>query len=160
MFICNLCFQIMLFFFLICFFCAYLHLFIHFFLLLILDNSFWLPLYDSCWIAVSININILFLYTFLSSSVSFSSPVYFLLLLSALYSNLFVATYQSAISLSAGCCLLISSAFCNSMCTLGYFLLLVCFYSFYVVASAIYFLSFCFLSPVCFSLFLIQFFLY
>ena len=77
-------------------------------------------------------IYILFLST---SSVSLSFPVWFLLLEYTLYSNLLVAIYQSVVySLTASCCLLISSAFYTSACTLGYFLLLICSYPLYAIS--------------------------
>ena len=80
-------------FFLMCVFA--LSLFIHFVLLFILDN--YLVVFQSITLSIysSLCRYLLFLST---SSITLSSPVYFLLFLSPLYSNLLVATYQSVVS--------------------------------------------------------------
>ena len=98
-------------FFLMCVFA--LSLFIHFVLLFILDN--YLVVFQSITLSIysSLCRYLLFLST---SSITLSSPVYFLLFLSPLYSNLLVAIYQSSVCYSWP---LFSFIICYYFCTIS-----------------------------------------
>ena len=149
------CFDVTFVFFWICFFCVYLHslilLFTYFVLLFILDISFWLPLCISPFsllIDASLPYSGCILIYFSSLAVqSLYSSVFFLLLLSALFSDLLSATYLSwpmvpiFINLFSFC-LLLSSYFS-----------IVCLLCFCFCASAICFLSAFFFNLLYFSWF-------